>query len=246
MSSARVARRPSRTNSPAAVRAMWRRVRAVRRSVNEPSAAGSSGNGGGGVGVVLLSFGRLCPCGTICHLAGHPGVQVRGDPLGETANSRARRPGGQAPDPAREVPAQGGWCVGTWRVGRPGARGPEAFRLLGSYVLFPGPVGLKRRGTAMFARSSATRRTLPAPLTRPRGARPSRGTSGARSRGRPPRRRTDASVTPPRRTRWNGPASSAPAARASRSGGCARASGRAPCRPRSACARGRPRCRSAS
>ncbi len=53
-------------------------------------------------------------------------------------------------------------------------------------------------------------------------------------------------LTRPARTRWSGPASSAPAVRASRSGGCAHGSGRAPCRPRSACARGRPRCRTSS
>lgn len=54
------------------------------------------------------------------------------------------------------------------------------------------------------------------------------------------------SLTPPRRTRCPAPASSAPAGRASRSAGCAHGSDRAPCRPRSGCARGRPRCRTAS
>lgn len=52
--------------------------------------------------------------------------------------------------------------------------------------------------------------------------------------------------TPPLRSPCRGPASSVPAGRASRSGGCAPASGRAPCRPRSGCARGRRRCRTAS
>lgn len=53
-------------------------------------------------------------------------------------------------------------------------------------------------------------------------------------------------ATPPRRSRSGGPASSVPGGRASRSGGCVRGSGRAPCRPRSECARARPRCRTAS
>src|SRR5690606_21904036 len=121
MSSARVARGPCRTNSPAAARAIVIRVSALRRSVREGEDEGEgegegigvfcdAGGAGedGGVGVVLLTLGRLCPCGTICHLAGHPGVQVRGGPLsmpsargdappaepGEQKKSRARRPGG--------------------------------------------------------------------------------------------------------------------------------------------------------
>lgn len=58
----------------------------------------------------------------------------------------------------------------------------------------------------------------------------------------PPRRR----VRPRPRSPCRGPASSVRAARASRSAGSARGSARAPCRPRSACARGRRRCRTAS
>lgn len=69
------------------------------------------------------------------------------------------------------------------------------------------------------------------------GPRRARGHRGAADGG---------GLRPPRRSRCRGPASSVPAARASRSDGYARASGRAPCRPPSGCARGRPRCRSAS
>src|SRR5690606_13351784 len=115
MSSARVARGPCRTNSPAAARAIVIRVSALRRSVREGEGGGvgvccDAGGAGedGGVGVVLRTRGRLCPCGTACPLAGPPGGQVRGGPLsmpsargdappaepGEQKKSRARRPGG--------------------------------------------------------------------------------------------------------------------------------------------------------
>ncbi len=53
-------------------------------------------------------------------------------------------------------------------------------------------------------------------------------------------------LTPLPRSPCRGPASSVPAGRASRSGGCVPSSDRAPCRPRSGCARGRRRCRTAS
>lgn len=68
-----------------------------------------------------------------------------------------------------------------------------------------------------------------------------RGDVVAAPAGLPARR-----IRPPRRSPCPGPASSAPAGRASRSAGSARGSGRAPCRPRSGCAPGRPRCRTAS
>lgn len=60
-----------------------------------------------------------------------------------------------------------------------------------------------------------------------------------------PRRRSP-TLTPPPRSPCRGPASSVPAGRASRSGGCVPASGRVPCRPRSGCAHGRRRCHTAS
>src|SRR5690606_34068028 len=144
MSSARVARGPCRTNSPAAARAIVIRVSALRRSVREGEDEGEgegegigvfcdAGGAGedGGVGVVLLTLGRLCPCGTICHLAGHPGVQVRGGPLsmpsargdappaepGEQKKSRARRPGGGRRARLGASRRRGGVCAGTWLSG---------------------------------------------------------------------------------------------------------------------------------
>src|SRR5690606_29361750 len=140
MSSARVARGPCRTNSPAAARAIVIRVSALRRSVREGEGEGEgigvscdAGGAGedGGVGVVLLTLGRLCPCGTICHLAGHPGVQVRGGPLsmpsargdappaepGEQKKSRARRPGGGRRARLGASRRRGGVCAGTWLSG---------------------------------------------------------------------------------------------------------------------------------
>ncbi|GHH07741.1 hypothetical protein GCM10018780_41900 [Streptomyces lanatus] len=66
MSSARVARRPCRTKRAAAARAISIRVAALRRSVREGDVAAE------GFAVRLLTFGRLCPCGTICHSGGSP------------------------------------------------------------------------------------------------------------------------------------------------------------------------------
>lgn len=156
------------------------------------------------------------------------------------------------------------WCV--LRCG--GECGPGA-PLLGPEGLFPPAWDLKRRDHVMFAPSFATGRTPhrgdpfarparsraeqnrpghPAPngttlgATAPNGA-VRRAPHGTEPRAAPP---PPGSVTPQRRSRCRGRASSARGARASRSGGCAHGSGRAPCRPRSGCARGRRRCRSAS
>lgn len=79
--------------------------------------------------------------------------------------------------------------------------------------------------------------------TRPR---PRAGRTVGRRPDRPVRAGYGAVVTPPPRNPCRGRASSVPAGRASRSGGCVPASDRAPCRPRSGCAHGRRRCRSAS
>lgn len=147
--------------------------------------------------------------------------------------SRARRPGGQAPDPAWEVPAPGGLCVGTWHTGPHGASGPVG-RTAGFGSLVPWPQRVEATGyghvCAVFRHPAHAARGSHATARDPAA---SPGDGGPH-------------VTPPRRTRCCGPASSAPAARASRSGGCARVSGRVPCRPPSGCAPGRPRCRSAS
>lgn len=81
---------------------------------------------------------------------------------------------------------------------------------------------------------------------------PRRSAGQAQSPRRPTERHTPFGrrrfrrLTPPPRSPCRGPASSVPAGRASRSGGCVRVSDRVPCPPRSGCARGRRRCRTAS
>ncbi|GAA0654147.1 hypothetical protein GCM10009535_35950 [Streptomyces thermocarboxydovorans] len=75
--------------------------------------------------MVLVTPGRLCPCGTICHLAGHPGVQVRGDPPLQARTSPETdmkkpgpAPGGKSAEARLGSPgAGGGLCVGTWFSG---------------------------------------------------------------------------------------------------------------------------------
>lgn len=104
--------------------------------------------------MVLLTPGRLCPCGTICHLAGHPVVQVRGappsafpvtpiatDPVTPRAafpghaESRAPASGGRDAE-ARpwESPGAGGSATGLGS----GARGAARARTGGPGSLVPG------------------------------------------------------------------------------------------------------------
>lgn len=82
------------------------------------------------------------------------------------------------------------------------------------------------------------------------GARPPRARSNrtqvTSDPGHPGTRSRRTQVRPRPRSPCRGPASSVRAVRASRSAGCAHGSARAPYRPRSACAHGRRRCRTAS
>ncbi len=175
------------------------------------SVGGTCGNGGAHVG-------RLCRCGRICHSAGHPGVQVRGAPPlshrptgpshGPAARprgrSRAAAPRGERRRAARLGKSRRrGECVGTWSV-------------------------VPRRGAGGAVPSGAREpdeRARPS-LSRPRpveAALYGHVCAGFSTRRTPHPPRHAPRVTPPPRSRCRGPASSAPAARASRSGGCAHA-----------------------
>jgi hypothetical protein len=118
----------------------------------------------------------------------------------------------------------------------------------------PAPACARTTADADLPRPASvrTRRTADRPHC-PYADRPRRRTAGCHAASPatlPPGGSRDpgrvGSATPPLRSPCRGPASSVPAGRASRSGGCAPSSGRAPCRPRSGCAPGRRRCRNAS
>lgn len=102
-----------------------------------------------------------------------------------------------------------------------------------------------RRTGADLSRPPAGR-DRPSTLDNRRSAGRSKSPRGPTERHAPFGRRRFKRLTPLPRSPCRGPASSVPAGRASRSGGCVPASDRVPCRPRSGCARGRRRCRTAS
>jgi len=153
MSSVRVARRPFAMKSPAAARAISKRVAALRRSVRDAPSKSCVVRPGDAplVRLVPVTNGRLCRCGTICH-PGRPGVQVRGAPSTcpcpqRAGKGRAPAPGGSGAGARLEESRRRGECVGTrlWRARtvRPGPclmRDPE--------VLCPGSGVLKRRNSA--------------------------------------------------------------------------------------------------
>ncbi len=210
--------------------------------------------------------------GRACRARVKPGSGTQGGWVPEPGRGRSRRRGGLRRDLAlwcgggawgRPVCAVHGEC-GSWGLA---ATGPGR--------VFPAGPGVEARGPRHVCAVFRHRRARPLGTVSPqdttrlgapcaarwagraarRAAPPQRSGSG-RTR-RPPRcgtrraqaphtRHPPAPVTPPRRSRCRGPASSVRGGRASRSGGCVRGSGRAPCRPRSGCAHGRRRCRTAS
>jgi len=196
--------------------------------------------------------------------AGHPVVQVRGAPpfsLPVRKKSRTPAPGGAAPKPDSGGPGAGGGCASGRGSGslhekrsEDAVRGSprqsetvpeESLELPYPGVFFPPGRRLKRPSPPCL-RVVAPPRVRRWQNPHPPGTRSGTPLAPDTNPCRYEPLRVRARPTPPPRTRCPGPASSAPSGRASRSDGSAHASDRAPCRPRSACARGRRRCRTAS